>query len=178
MWRLCRGWHESNFAEIFGVIKLESVDYLVVLFVLSYTDLWRTDTGPWLVLQMHSIAGKNSWIDGDAIGGGTHVSPRNIAVGSRALQEGALWGTVYLQMRHCTLFSVYCMLQIGSTAIFLLVFPTRPAWLELKQYTAACRHTESVSYHHHQHIDRWWRWQTPSNDGGVRTEYAVLCFCH
>ena len=33
IWRPSRGWPRSNFAEIFGTEKLESVSYRVVLFV-------------------------------------------------------------------------------------------------------------------------------------------------
>jgi len=33
IWRPCRGLHWANFSQIFSTIKLESLDYLVVLFV-------------------------------------------------------------------------------------------------------------------------------------------------
>jgi len=62
------GWPRSNFAEIFGTRKLESLGYRVVLFCVilrlavlvelrfvTDTDR-RKDTGQWLVPRMHSIA--------------------------------------------------------------------------------------------------------------------------
>jgi len=33
IWRPSRGWHRSNFAEIFGIRKLESLSYRVVLYI-------------------------------------------------------------------------------------------------------------------------------------------------
>ena len=61
-----RGRSRSTFAEIFGDRKLKSLGYRVVLFrvilhlavlveLRLVTDR-RTDTGPWLVPRMHSIA--------------------------------------------------------------------------------------------------------------------------
>ena len=66
IWRLRRGLPRSNFAEIFGVRKLESLGYPVVFFCMIphlavlvehrlVTDR-QTDTGPASIPRMHSIA--------------------------------------------------------------------------------------------------------------------------
>jgi len=65
IWRPRRGWSPSNFAEIFGIRKLVSLGYRgCCLCDPTFSRLVEhglvtdryTDTGPWLVPRMHSIA--------------------------------------------------------------------------------------------------------------------------